>query len=272
MPAPLSRRRLLRVGAGLSAGLVAGGAAGCGAVPDLGALTPERRAGATCVPRSVLDRHRRVAGLPLVYEPDQRRGTFRFDAAFFGRLEQWADRLADVLPAAPRELSTYGSWTDGGTACDSWHHAGRAFDLARVRLADGTEVSCRYDRWRSLEGARLDEARRRYWALAAGLHARFAYVLTYLYDGQHANHVHVDNGRSGDGDSTFSPRSTVQVQMVQAACIYLWSQPLEPTGRWDAATRRAAGQVLDGLGLDDSLTTTASWAGFLDAAAARGRT
>ena len=271
MPAPLSRRRLLRLGAGLGVGLATAGAAGCGAVPDLGRLTPERREGATCVPRSALDSHRSLAGLPLVYEPNQRRSTFRFDAGFYGRLEQWADGLGEVLPAAPRELSTYGSWTDGGTACDSWHHAGRAFDLARVRLVDGTEVSCRYDRWRSLEGARLDEARRRYWALAAGLHVRFAYVLTYLYDGQHANHVHVDNGRSADIDSTFSPRSTVQVQAVQAVCRYLWSQPLELTGRWDAATQRATGQVLDGLGLDDSLTATGSWPGFLNAAVARGR-
>ena len=271
MPVPLSRRRLLRLGVGLGAGVAASGAAGCGSVTDLGQLTPQRRESATCVPRSALDSHASLAGLPLVYEPNQRRSTFRFDAVFLGRLEQWADGLADVLPAAPRELSTYGSWTDGGMACDSWHHAGRAFDLARVRLVDGTEVSCRYDRWRSLEGARLDEARRRYWALAAGLHAPFAYVLTYLYDGQHANHVHVDNGRSGDGDSSFSARSTVQVQAVQAICRYLWSQPVELTGRWDAPTRRAAGQVLDGLGLDDSLTAAGSWSGFLGAAVARGR-
>jgi hypothetical protein len=266
MPDPLTRRSLLGLGAGLAVAT-----AGCSAVPDLGSVAPERWEGATCVPRSTLDSHRSLAGLPLVYEPNQRRSPFRFDPRFFGRLEQWADGLADVLPAAPRDLTTYGSWTDGGTACDSWHHAGRAFDLARVRLVDGTEVSCRYDRWRSLEGARLDEARRRYWALAAGLHARFAYVLTYLYNAQHANHVHVDNGRSGGDDPTFSPRSEVQVQAVQAVCRYLWSQPVELTGRWDAPTQRAAGQVLDGLGLADSLTADGSWSGFLDAAVARGR-
>ena len=263
----LSRRRLL----GLGAGLATTGLAGCGAVPELGRLTPQRRESATCVPRSTLDSHRSLAGLPLVYEPSQRRSSFRFDAGFFGRLEHWADGLADMLPAAPRELSTYGSWTDGGTACDSWHHAGRAFDLAGVRLVDGTEVSCRYDRWRALEGARLDEARRRYWALAASLHARFAYVLTYLYDTSHANHVHVDNGRSGTSDPAFSPRSQVQVQLVQAACRYLWSRPVELTGRWDAPTRRATAQVLDGLGLDDSLTADGSWPGFLTASVARGR-
>ena len=267
MPDPLTRRHLL----GLGAGLAVAGAAGCGAVPDLGGGVAERWESATCVPRSALESHRTLAGLPLVYEPDGRRSAFRFDPGFHARLETWADGLAEVLPSPPEELTTYGSWTDGGTACDSWHHAGRAFDLARVRLADGTEVSCRYDRWRTLDGARLDEARRRYWSVAAGLHARFSYVLTYLYDAQHANHVHVDNGRSRDGDPAFSPRSGVQVDVVQAVCRYLWAQPVELTGSWDAATRRAAGTVLDQLGLDDDLQAEGSWTGLMSAAAARGR-
>jgi hypothetical protein len=267
VPELLTRRHLL----GLGAGVLTGAVAGCGTGPGLGGTAPDRWESATCVPRSALDAHRRLAGLPLVYEPDARRSAFRFDPGFFARLEDWADGLADVLPAAPVELSTYGSWTDGGGSCDSWHHAGRAFDLARVRLADGSEVSCRQDRWRSLPGARLEEARRRYWALAAGLHARFSYVLTYLYDAAHANHVHVDNGRSGDGEPRFSPRSGVQVDAVQAVCRYLWGQPVELTGRWDAATRRAAGTVLDGLGLDDDLQAEGSWTGLMRAAAARGR-
>ncbi|GAA1431533.1 hypothetical protein GCM10009616_18880 [Microlunatus lacustris] len=266
MPDPFPRRRLL----GLGAGLAAAGLAGCG-VPDLGGVVPQRWESASCVPRSSLDSHRRLAGLPLVYEPDERRSAFRFDPGFFARLEKWGAGLAEELPASPVELTTYGSWTDGGTACDSWHHAGRAFDLARVRLADGSEVSCRYDRWRSLEGARLEEARRRYWAVAAGLHARFSYVLTYLYDAQHANHVHVDNGRSGDGAPTFSPRSGVQVHAVQAVCRYLWGQPVELTGRWDGETSRAAATVLDGLGLDDDLQAEGSWTGLMGAAAVRGR-
>ena len=77
-------------------------------------------------------------------------------------------------------------------------------------------VSCRYDRWRTAPPAELEAARRAYWAVAAGLHLRFAYVLTYLYDAQHDNHIHIDNGRSGPDLSTFRPRSRVQVQAVQA--------------------------------------------------------
>jgi Extensin-like protein C-terminus len=269
MPPALSRRRLLGLGGALAVSAVAGGCSATG--QDSGGLGLGGREGATCVPRSSLDSHRTLAGLPLVYEVDRRRTAFRFDGAFFTQLESWAGDLAEVLPSRPQELSTYGSWTDGGSACDSWHNAGRALDVARLTLADGSAVSCRYDQWRSLGGIPLEEARRRYWALAAGLHQRFAYVLTYLYNAQHANHIHVDNGRSGPGGSAFSSRSAVQVQAVQALCTYLWEEPVELTGRWDAGTRTATGRVLDRLGLEDTLDAADSWSGFLGASVARGR-
>jgi len=262
MPSPLSRRRLLGLGGALAVTAVAG----CS-----GGLEPVERESATCVPRDALDSHRSLSGLPLIYEVNGRRSAFRFDGAFFARLEAWADGLGDVLPSQPEELFTYGSWTNGQSACDSWHNSGRAFDVARLRLADGSVVSCRYDQWRDLGGARLEAARRRYWCLAAGLHQRFAYVLTYLYNAQHANHIHVDNGRSGNAESTFSARSEVQVQAVQAICSYLWDTPVELTGEWDSATRAAAGQVLDRLELDDALDAPGSWPSFLAASAARGR-
>ena len=261
MPSSLSRRRLL----GLGGALAVTAAAGCS-----GGFDPVERESATCVPRDALDSHRSLSGLPLIYEVNGRRSAFRFDTAFFAQLESWADGLVEVLPSRPTELWTYGSWTNGQSACDSWHNSGRAFDVARLRLADGSVVSCRYDQWRDLDAARLDAARRRYWSLAAGLHQRFAYVLTYLYNAQHANHIHVDNGRSGNAESTFSARSEVQVQAVQALCSYLWDTPVELTGEWDSATRTAAGQVLDRLGLDDAMDAAGSWTGFLTASAARG--
>lgn len=265
----LDRRRLLALGGSAALLGLTGGCSASSSRPSSGGQGLP--AGAECVPRSVLESHRSLAGLPLVYEPDRQRTSFAFDPAFFVRLEDWAGTLAETLPAAPRQLWTYGSWVDGSGACDSWHHAGRAFDLARVRLVDGSEVSCRYDRWRTLEPSARDAARRAYWSLVASLHRRFSYVLTYLYDAQHANHVHVDNGRSGAGDSTFSARSGAQVQAVQALCTYLWAEPVELTGRWDSATGRAVDRVLERLGLDDDLSSAAGWAGLLDASAARGR-
>ena len=82
MPSAFSRRRALGL-AGLG---VLAATAGCsgGTLPgsDGGTSRPAR---ATCVPRSSLDAHRSLAGLPLRYEVDGARATFWFDGAFFGR-------------------------------------------------------------------------------------------------------------------------------------------------------------------------------------------
>ena len=106
--------------------------------------------------------------------------------------------------------------------------------MARVRVPDGF-VSCRYDQWRTTTGPELRRALRDYWALAASLHRHFAYVVTYLYDTEHHNHIHVDNGRSGSGRSEFDPGSITQVQAMQAIATYVWDRPTDITGRWDAA-------------------------------------
>lgn len=265
MHAPLTRRRLLGLGAGVGLGAVAGCSAGGGLPGTNGDSVRER---ATCVPRNSLTSHRTLAGAPLVYEINQERSAFRFDDGFFAQLEGWAGTLGDTLGGPVGRWATYGSWTDGGSACDSWHNSGRAFDLAGLRLEDGTEISCRYDRWRSDGTAAVALARRRYWTVAAGLHLRFAYVLTYLYNAAHANHIHVDNGRSGADLSRLSTRSEVQVQAVQAIATYRWDSPVELTGQWDTATRRASRAVLERLGIPGDLTDSPdTWHAFLTASA-----
>ena len=200
----------------------------------------------------------------MVYEPTGAAQAFWFDPGFAGQLDDWATELAQHLGGPVRRLATYGSWIDGRGRCDSWHHSGRAFDLARVSLTNGRVVSCRYDQWRTAAAPELEANRRAYWAVAAGLHLRFAYVLTYLYDARHANHIHLDNGRSGTDVSTFAPRSRVQVQAVQAMISYLWADTVEINGRWDSATRAASRRVLDQLDIAADLTDgTESWHGFL---------
>jgi hypothetical protein len=225
-----------------------------------------------CVARSSLDSHSTLAKVPLVYEVSGRRSSFTFDPAFYDQLGDWLKGYADRSRlAAPDRVSSYGAWTAAGADCTSWHHAGRAFDLARLRLQGGETVSCRYDQWQSETGARLELTRRRYWALAASLHLDFAYVLTYPYNAQHHNHIHVDNGRSGRGRSTFSTRSVTQVQAVQAICTYLWDEPVELTGAWDSATRRATRRVLDRIGHEADLDASVDgWRALLAASVPRG--
>jgi hypothetical protein len=264
MPLPasspgLSRRRVL----GLGGGVALTALAGC----SVAGTEPNATESARCVPRDTLDAHRALAGTPLVYEPTGKQSTFWFEPGFRTQLETWANTFADTW-GRTAQWRTYGTWTDGRSACDSWHNSGRAFDLAGVRLRDGSTVSCRYDRWRSGSSAALRQSRRAYWILAASLHRHFAYVLTYLYNDDHANHIHVDNGRSGSELSRFSTRSRVQVQAVQAITAYLWDEPVELTGGWDSATRKASGRVLDRLGASGDLTDSVdNWRSFLTASA-----
>lgn len=264
---PLSRRRLLGLGAGLTAGL-GGATAGCSTTVPLLPDRPRERA--ACVARSSLPRYGRLAGLPLVYEVNRRRSEFALDEGFAGQLETWLTELGELTGWRLDQLWTYGTWTDGADACSSWHNAGRALDLAALRLDRGSDVSCRYDLWRNKTGRSLTSRRRAYWAVAASAHLHFSYVLTYLYNTQHHNHIHIDNGRSGNGPSTFSTRSRTQIQAVQAICTHLWDIPVEVTGQWDGPTRNSLGRLLADLGQGEDLTDRATWSAFLTASIRRG--
>ena len=111
---------------------------------------------AYCVTRDTLERRQRIGDVPMVYEPTGRRQAFWFDAGFAGQLDTWVGELAGDLGQPAARLDTYGSWIDGRGQCDSWHHSGRAFDLAGIRLADGGVVSCRYDQLRDRPAAELE--------------------------------------------------------------------------------------------------------------------
>ena len=214
--------------------------------------SPRWRVGRLLCGPVALDRRqpsrRPAAGLRADRPPS---GVLRSTPGFAGQLDAWLADLAGDLGRAATRLRTYGTWTDGGAHCASWHDAGRAFDLARLRLADGSVVSCRYDLWRDRPAAELEAGLRSYWALAAGLHLHFAYVLTYLYNAQHHNHIHVDNGRSGPALSTFRQRSPAPGP-GGAGDLQL------PVGRargdhrpWDGATRDAARRVRPARSGDD---------------------
>lgn len=265
---PLGRRRLLGLaGAGAAVVLLGGCSTG-----DQDPSTDEPETPDRCVNRSTLEEHGTLAKLPLVYEISQRRASFAFDTGFYDQLGDWLGSYRERSGlAAPDQVWTYGAYVAGGSACSSWHAAGRAFDLARLRLTGGGFVSCRYDRWRSSTGTELRRSLRQYWALGASLHLDFAYVLTYLYNATHANHIHVDNGRSGSRRSTLSTSSPSQLQAVQAICTHLWDEPVDVTGDWDRPTREASRRVLAQIGhggdLDDSVD---AWRAFLTASIPRG--
>ncbi|HEU5144541.1 MAG TPA: extensin family protein, partial [Dermatophilaceae bacterium] len=147
----------------------------------------------------------------------------------------------------------------------SWHSSGQAFDLARIRANGKDLVSLRYDLWRDAPATELRTRLAAYWRVAAGLHHEFADVLTYLYDGAHANHIHVDTGRFGAERPRLIRRSRVQVQAVQAMCRHVWGRTdVEITGEWDDRTRDVTTQILEQVGGPGELAgSRESWQAFM---------
>jgi len=265
----MHRRRLLALGVGGAA--VVGGAVAYGLSRGDGLWPggPGGEAGQPrCVDASSLQRSTSIGGSRLVYEVTQRATGFGFDAGFHTQLARWlADWNSTSRYRGVGEIWSYGAHVNKD-GCASWHAAGRAFDISRLRAGRTLLVSCRTDLWPEVSPDQRAVLTRRYWTLAASLHLHFAYVLTHHFDDLHRNHIHVDNGVSGSDMSRFSTSSRVQTQAVQAICAAIWDRPGEVSGEWSDAKRQVA-PVLDDLGVG-RLTTQRHWQAFLRASVARG--
>lgn len=220
-------------------------------IPDVGGL------GGCRTPES-LSSFSTLGGAPLRYEITGTSQAFRADPRFIERLEEWAAEWVSVSGLGPlREVSTYGAFVD---RCDSWHAAGRAFDFAEV-VHEGGRVSCRYDLWGE-DPAEL----RGYWRLAASVASRFTYTLTYRFNAQHHNHIHIDNGVNGYGSASFRERSRTQVDLVQGVLRHVFSRDVAATSRYDERTRSAVRSVQREWGIGAPLADPDGWRDFLTAA------
>ena len=271
-PAPryASRRAVLAAGLGV-VGLAGFGLyrhlSPFGSEPD-GYSDQDQGSGADCVDPSTLTSTGTLGGAALVYEVNRRPTAMRFNPDFLTQLKSWLKDFNDTSRyRGVTGIDSYGAHVakDG---CRSWHAAGRAFDIARLRSGSTTLVSCRTDLFGEQSPAQQQSLTRRYWTLAASLHLHFAYVLTHHFDDLHRNHIHVDNGVSGAGMSRFDPDSRVQNQAVEAICTTIWGRTGTVTGSWDSAREQVA-PVLAELGVKD-LTRQQTWQSFLRASVKRG--
>lgn len=243
-----SRRSLL--GAGLA--MAAAPLVGCGSG---GAVEP---LGSQCHSPESLTSFDALSGAPLKYELSGKRQAFRSDPKFVERLQSWAEEWVAVAGLGPLvEVSTYGAHVD---KCPSWHAAGRAFDIAEL-VHEGGSVSCRYDRW-----GEDPERLRAYWRLAASLSTRFTYTLGYLYNAQHHNHLHIDNGVNGYEPTRFRESSAAQTQVVQGVLRHVVGEDVELNGRFDDPTKAAVRRLQKSAGIDQPLASVEGWSGFLNAA------
>ena len=255
------------LGIGALAGSAYAAARGVPGLPDLpglgGPYPREQWRVPVPVTRDALERRTAVGSAEYVYEVTGEPARYYVTEAFGRRLDAWLAFHEQHTRQGIDVVRSYGAWVPGKPG--SWHSAGEAFDLARVR-ADGKDVvSLRYDLWRDAPASELRKRQRAYWRLAAGLHHEFADVLTYLYDGAHANHIHVDIGRFGTERPRLIRRSRVQVQAVQAMCRYVWDRAdVEITGTYDDATRAATSAILEGIGGPGELADSReAWQAFM---------
>ncbi|MDO5065667.1 MAG: hypothetical protein Q4D96_00100 [Propionibacteriaceae bacterium] len=261
-----TRRRLL-VGAGALAGVAVFAVVGRGCMSDHSAGedidTSEHQEpdGDGCRVPGELTRFDEVGGGALGYESDAVMTSMQAEPSFLRQLDDWAREWAKVSGLGPiKEMWSYGAFTD---KCHSYHQLGRAFDIGRI-VQEGGEVSCRLDLWAPGSPDQL----RAYWRLAASLHSRFAYTLTHLYDDAHLNHIHIDNSVNGNEATSFSPRSRVQVQFVQASLQHVHGQSVAMTGEWDQQTQDALRAVQRSQGITQPLGEREGWQAYLRATVA----
>ncbi|MEQ4301934.1 hypothetical protein ABNF97_11185 [Plantactinospora sp. B6F1] len=160
--------------------------------------------------------------------------TGAYDAAFYHRVEYFLEDWYYLLPdhwRNPMRINVLGVHVD---KANSWHMYGRAIDFASISMLDSnggnrfTAFECAVDTWGTKRDFNID--RRRYWAAVAAINYRSADVLHYLYNAEHRNHVHMDNGRSGTATTTtFNSGSPVLVKTVQACLTYIWASPSRST-------------------------------------------
>lgn len=274
------RRRTVLAAGTLGVGLLStAGYAVSRGMPDLPSIAglaapypPEQRRAPVPAARGALRARTRVGRARHVYEVDGRAATLFVAEPFGARLDRWLGLHGRHIGKVPDEIRSYGAWVQTSASASSWHSSGEALDVARLRAGGQDLVSLRHDQWRDTPAPELRRRLALYWRTAAGLHHEFADVLTYLFDGDHANHIHVDVGRFGAEQPRLIRRSRAQVQAVQAMCRHVWGRTdVETTGVYDDVTRDATTRILEQVGAPGELADSReAWQAFLVATMQRG--
>lgn len=170
---------------------------------------------------------------------------------FEDQLDRCFNELWNISPnGKPDKIFTAGAWTNK----PGMHGEGRAFDL------DGFEWSNR--KFIVLEDGRKNGDRKFYFGIEAILRKHFGIVLDYLYNSDHHDHFHIDDGVSIDFDT--SARS--KILFLQGALVFVFGLSVGATGidgQWGDNTKNALNQALSKLGIAGSIFNRNTWLDFL---------
>ncbi|MGH3741703.1 MAG: hypothetical protein ACRDT8_08795 [Micromonosporaceae bacterium] len=250
----MSRRVLLR--GGVAAGALALGAGSQLLVPG----RAEAHGDITVFPG--------IGGQRTRYEATGNFASFGYRPSFHRRMGNWLEFWNTHTPYSKKIVVwSYGVHTDSRVS--EAHNAGRGFDLTRL-YPTGTDgkrhlrFSARHDKWKNYGVQAKRRNRRWYWGTAASIHHHFRNVLTYYYNADHDNHIHIDNLESGLHSPSFHSGSRAQVQHVQACCRWIWGKSTTVTGNWNAQTADHTTQVLRRIGRGDGTIVSSkdNWLAF----------
>ena len=235
---------------------ILGGTIGAGALGVLGTAAAGLSSAGTASAHGTITTYSTINGARTVYEVNGNLASWGYRPSFHTRLNTWLAFWNANTPSGYANASRiwgYGAHYDGRPT--EAHNNGRGFDLSRIYTGSTRRFIARHDIWKNWSGSDLTTARRHYWATAASAHYHFRNVLTYLYNADHDNHIHIDNLVSGTSNSSFDSSSRAQVLHVQASCRYVWGLPTTVDGIWGSQTSshstrvlRAAGVTTGGIG------------------------
>jgi len=199
-----------------------------------------------------------LAGVPVNYArepvaPYGTRGkahTFNCTPGFRQKLEACFAELFSVSPLGRAEVIT-----SAGTlvAKPGFHGLGRAFDLDALFYPGRDFVTLRYPTDQKF-----------YLGVDAILRKHFGTVLNFLYNSDHHDHLHVDDG----SEVGFVKSSKSRVFFVQAALTHALNVPVDIDGAFGPQTAGGLGTAFERLGITGDIGTREVWLEFLSRVAA----
>jgi len=180
-----------------------------------------------------------LAGVPVNYARDPvapygARGkphSFRCTPGFLQKLEACFDELWRVNPLGSAEIIT-----SAGILVEKpgFHGLGRAFDLDALFWPGRDFITLRYP---------TDQ--RFYLGVEAVLRRHFGTVLSFLYNADHHDHLHLGDGT----EPTFINSSRSRMLFVQAALTHVMGIPIALDGAYGPDTDHAIHKAFDKIGL-----------------------
>jgi hypothetical protein len=216
---------------------------------------PEGVLAAASAAATTFERISQLDGVPLMFARGvpARPQSFSVEPAFRRVLTR---TVKTVRARAPESFGALESITCAGILVvkPGFHGLGRAFDHDAWTFAN---VDIRPIDRHHASSSRAK--RQRYWALAALMRSRSAFVLHGHFNADHEDHIHQDNG----GPRPFTTGSEATVKLVQAVCNHIHGQSLVIDGAFGPKSQAAATAAMLRVNLAGDIFDPAEFKRFL---------